>query len=392
MAPRQVERWDTNDVATPKHPIPLWGGTSIKVKAPEAVGPIFPVKREHDFAANELKADPLTRAKPPMGEKLVPYPCYPLKENKHGFNGLGTPQTPCDVGGQPKTQYGPTYGFSDGKNGYVPPKPRQEKLTPVMVGPVFQGVGTGTGKFAPMPLPKVGELIMNGPVFPIPDHYSKYTPQQFGCSGSGLKVERPKTLNGPGNRDIGNRNSALIEPGKYVPEKKERAPGPLLMAGPKMPGIVAENKFNIVPDRVPTAAARMEMPGPVYPDVISENKYSKIEVKVKGELLHPLPLHPGVSAKNSYSPQEEKQPGQLVMAGPKFKGVDDQCKYTPQIKKADTESLLTMNGPKFRNIVDTSLYNESPAKSPLDGQRLMTGPIFPGIKAENSFGPASMGY
>merc|ERR1711935_494065 len=65
-----------------------------------------------------------------------------------------------------------------------------KKLTPVMVGPVFQGVGTGTGKFAPMPLPKVGELIMNGPVFPIPDHYSKYTPQQFGCSGSGLKVER----------------------------------------------------------------------------------------------------------------------------------------------------------------------------------------------------------
>ena len=30
-----------------------------------------------------------------------------------------------------------------------------------------------------------------------------------------------------------------------------------------MPGIVAENKFNIVPDRVPTAAARMEMPGRV---------------------------------------------------------------------------------------------------------------------------------
>ena len=47
--------------------------------------------------------------------------------------------------------------------------------------------------------------------------------------------------------------------------------------------------------------------------------YSKIEEKVKGELLHPLPLHPGVTAKNSFCPQEEKQPGQLVMAGPKFK-------------------------------------------------------------------------
>ena len=40
-----------------------------------------------------------------------------------------------------------------------------------------------------------------------------------------------------------------------------------------MPGIVAENKYNVVPDRVPTAAARMEMPGPVYPDVVSDNKY-----------------------------------------------------------------------------------------------------------------------
>jgi hypothetical protein len=80
------------------------------------------------------------------------------------------------------------------------------------------------------------------------------------------------------------------------------------------------------------------------------------------------------------------------MAGPKFKGVDDQCKYTPAIKKADTEGLLTLNGPKFRGIADTSLYNESPAKSPLDGTRLMTAPIFPGIKAENSFGPASMGF
>merc|ERR1719384_192522 len=123
MAPRQVERWDTANVETPKYPIPLWGATSIKVKAPEAVGPIFPVAREHDFAANELKADPLTQAKPAMGDKLVPYPCYPVKENKHGFNGVGTPQSPCDVGGQPKTQYGPTYGFTDGKNGYVPKPP-----------------------------------------------------------------------------------------------------------------------------------------------------------------------------------------------------------------------------------------------------------------------------
>merc|ERR1712109_173774 len=80
------------------------------------------------------------------------------------------------------------------------------------------------------------------------------------------------------------------------------------------------------------------------------------------------------------------------MAGPKFKGVDDQCKYNPDIKKADTSSMLTFSGPVFPGLPGGSLYNEAPMKSPLDGQRLMTTPIFPGIKAENSFGPASMGF
>merc|ERR1719510_1432939 len=61
-------------------------------------------------------------------------------------------------------------------------------------------------------------------------------------------------------------------------------------------------------------------------------------------------------------------------------------------KKADTESQLVMAGPKFRGIDDSSKYNIAPMKSPLDGTRLMTAPIFPGIKAENSFGPASMGF
>merc|ERR1711963_839979 len=356
MVKREVERWDPPNKEMPKYPIPLWGATSIKVKATEAVGPIFPVERGNDFAANELKADPLTQAKPAMGDKLVPYPCYPVKKNKHGFNGVGTPQSPCDVGGQPKTQYGPTYGFTDGKNSYVPKPPVGGKMPPIINGPVFQGVETGSGKYAPMTAPKIdSELLMSGPVFPIPDHYGKYTPQPFGCSGSGLKVDRPKELCGPGNRDVGDRHSAMIQVAKYTPEIKEKPHGPLLMTGPKMPGIVAENKYNVVPDRVPTAAARMEMPGPVYPDVISDNKYSKVEEKVKGELLHPLPLHPGVTAKNSYSPQEEKQPGQLVMAGPKFKGVDDQVKFTPAIKKADTESFLTLMA--LSSAVLTTLLN-----------------------------------
>merc|ERR1712038_1944594 len=72
MGGRQVDRWDTDNKEMPKYPIPLWGATSIKVKAPEAVGPIFPVKREHDFAANELKSDPLTQAKQPWGKSLFP--------------------------------------------------------------------------------------------------------------------------------------------------------------------------------------------------------------------------------------------------------------------------------------------------------------------------------
>merc|ERR1712088_656623 len=191
----------SRSVEMAKNPIPLWGATSIKVKGSEAVGPIFDVKRENDFAANELKSDPLTTKKPEMGDKMIPYPCYPIPDPKHGFTGVGTPQSPCDVGGMPKNQYGPTYGFSDGKNGFVPDPPigskKANRPCPSINGPVW-GVGTGSGKYAPMPTPKVGsELLMSGPVFPIPDHYSKYTTQNFGCSG-------------PGIRDIGDRHSSII--------------------------------------------------------------------------------------------------------------------------------------------------------------------------------------
>jgi len=234
MAPREVERWDLPNKKAEIDPIPLWGATSIKVQGREAVGPILPVKRENDFAANELKADPLTRAKPAMGDKLVPYPCYPNQGAKHGFTGVGTPQSPCDVGGMPKTQYGPTYGFTEGKekNSYVPKPPVGGKYNyPLVNGPVLIQQ-TGTGKYAPMPLPKVDALMMSGPVFPIPDHYSKYSTQIFGCSGSGLKREKTNQLYGPGNRDVGNRNSAMIEAGKYVPEVKAKAIGPVIMVGP----------------------------------------------------------------------------------------------------------------------------------------------------------------
>merc|ERR1712029_947858 len=94
---REVERWDPPNREISKCPIPLWGATSIKVPGKEAVGPIFNVKRENDFAANELKADPLTQKKPEAGNKVIAYPCYPVEDKKHGFTGVGTPQSPCDV-------------------------------------------------------------------------------------------------------------------------------------------------------------------------------------------------------------------------------------------------------------------------------------------------------
>ena len=88
MVKREVERWEPAAVESAKNPIPLWGATSIKVKGSEAVGPIFDVKRENDFAANELKSDPLTTKKPEMGDKMIPYPCYPIADPKHGFTGV----------------------------------------------------------------------------------------------------------------------------------------------------------------------------------------------------------------------------------------------------------------------------------------------------------------
>merc|ERR1711884_741353 len=137
-----------------------------------------------------------------MGDKVISYPCYPVEDKKHGFTGVGTPQSPCDVGGLPALVVGPTYGFTDGKNAFVPEPPRSVGGLPA---------------------------LMHGPVLPIQDHGSKYTPQNFGCSGYGINTDKPKELHGPGNRDIGDRNAAIIAPGKYVPEKQEKPAGPILM-------------------------------------------------------------------------------------------------------------------------------------------------------------------
>ena len=135
---KEVERWDPPNKEQPKYPIPLWGACSIKVKGNEAVGPIFPVKRENDFAANALKADVLTpEASAPPPPKTLQYPVF--QDTKHTFTGVGTPQSPCDVGGMPKLVAGPTYGFTDGKNGFVPAPPVGKGVQPQINGPVFQG-------------------------------------------------------------------------------------------------------------------------------------------------------------------------------------------------------------------------------------------------------------
>jgi len=175
-----------------------------------------------------------------------------------------------------------------------------------------------------------------------------------------------------------------------MPQPNRQGEGTIMM-GPKYPGIEESHKYN-PPSR------RDELPTidivsvPVYIED-GANKYCNVPQKQYGELFHPLPLHgPQVESKNCYNPEEEKQPGQLVMAGPKFVGVDDQCKYTPDIKKADTEGMIVVAGPCMRQIVHTSLYNETPARAPIEGTPLMTTPIYPGIKAENNFGPAHMGF
>jgi len=175
-----------------------------------------------------------------------------------------------------------------------------------------------------------------------------------------------------------------------MPQPNRQGEGTIMM-GPKYPGIEESHKYNPPSrrDELPTVDI---VTVPVYIED-GANKYCNVPEKQYGELFHPLPLHgPNVESKNCYNPEEEKQPGQLVMAGPKFVGIDDQCKYTPAIKKADTEGMIVVAGPCFRQIVHTSLYNETPARAPIEGTPLMTTPIYPGIKAENNFGPAHMGF
>merc|ERR1719232_1844077 len=296
-------------------------------------GPVFPVERKNDAATMTPKADV------PELQSSVSYPVFAIEKSSHEYK--------CDEIAYiklPKLFAGPVL-VEQGKNGYVPAKPLVTDQ-PQINGPVFKGVESPC-TFSPMLPPKVEpEVLMSVPAFPV-DHGSKYTTQEFGCSGAGLKVEKEKQLMGPGNRAPGDRHAAIIDgKNKYEPEiSHKEAPKP--MHGPKLPGVENSHAFGPVPSRIAPAEARMEMPGQEYP---------------------------------------EKVNNQPLLIGPCYPTVDHECKYIPEVKER-AEGQLAMAGPKFRGVADTSLYNETPARAPIEGDRLMTAPIFPGIEANNKYGP-----
>jgi len=378
MPRREVERWDPPNKEMPKYPVPLWGNTSTYIRANDVAGPVFPVKRNNDYAANA------PQEKPPPQEQAVSYPVIPIETRQASFQG----DVICDVGGLPKLVVGPKLTEGDGKNSYVPAKPIQEKMPPQVNFPVIDVGVTAQNKFVPTLPPKIeSEKLISYPMLPIEDHGSKYTTQDFGCSGKGLKIDRQKPLAAPGNRAAGDRNACLINPKNLYQPEKPVAHSVGVMFGPKMPNIVESHKYGPVPARIAPAAARMGMPGPVFPGVEAKNQYSKVEEKQYGQLIQQAPVFRGVTAQNSYAPVEEKQPGILILNGPVFRGVDDSSKYVPEIKKADTESLLAFNGPVFRGVSDNVKYFPETSRAPIEGTRLMTAPIFPGIEAQNKYGP-----
>lgn len=209
MPRREVERWDPPNRTMPKHPIPLWGATSTYIRANEAVGPIFPVQRENTFA---VTAPP---EKPPPLETNCSYPVIPIQTRNTVYSG----DQITDWGGMPPLLVGPKYIDTDGKNGFVPPKPVAEKPPPTINFPIVTLGVTAQNKFLPTLPPKIdSEKVISYPMLPIEEHGSKYTTQEFGCSGSGLKLDRQKILVAPGNRDVGDRHACLVTPkSQFVP-------------------------------------------------------------------------------------------------------------------------------------------------------------------------------
>jgi len=207
---KEVQRWDPPNKEMPKLPIPLWGATSKYIRVEENNGPVYPSTRVNGFAEAAPKLDV------PGEPKSLSFPLFQIEKNAHNFKG----DTIQDIK-MPKLVVGPKLIEGDGKSGYLPTTPLSVPM-PQINAPVFRGVESSC-KFTPMLPPKVeGEVLMSTPMFPIPDHGSKYTTQEFGCSGKGLTLHRQKVLNGPGNRDAGDRNSCIIEAkNKYLLEELE---------------------------------------------------------------------------------------------------------------------------------------------------------------------------
>lgn len=208
MPRKEVERWDPPNRTMPKHPIPLWGATSTYIRANDMAGPIFPVKRENDYAANA----PLE--KPPPFETSCSYPVIPIETRNTVFSG----DQIVDWGGMPPILVGPKY-IDAAKNGFVPAKPVAGKMPPQINFPIVNIGVEAQNHFVPTLPPKIdSEKVISYPMLPIEDHGSKYTTQEFGCSGKGLNLERQKVLASPGNRDIGDRHACLVQPkNKYEP-------------------------------------------------------------------------------------------------------------------------------------------------------------------------------
>jgi hypothetical protein len=377
MGKTEVQRWDPPNSVMPKLPFPAWGATSKYIKANDLAGPIFPVERKNDAATMIQTMDA------PKENTAMSYPVFKIEHNKHVYTG-DTRQEDC-VKIAPLL-IGPSYSKGDGKNGYVPVTPMHERI-PLIAGPVFEGVESAC-TFRPMVSPKVEpEVQMSGPMFPV-EHGSKYTTQIFGCSGSGLKVEKQKVLAGPGNRDTGDRNAALIDSkNKYVPEVSKKV-APLTMTFPKLPLEETAHSYGPVPTRVAPAEARMEMPGPVYPGVEGKNEYLDVPTRVHGVPLFIGPKLPGVESKNCYQEVPERVQLTPLLTGPCLNNVEHDNHYVPESKRVDGEPIII--GPVFNlDGTGTSKYNlqMQTERAPIEGTRLMTAPIFPGIVAQNTYGP-----
>lgn len=212
---REIQRWDPPNKPTEKFPIPLWGASSKKINTGDLYGPVFPVRRSNDYAESKPKS-----TAPPV-PKTLSYPKHEITISDHTYK--------CDAVSDiklPKLLIGPKL-IEEGKNGFVATTPMHEHMptfnAPILIATI-KGVTASNHYNLQMRAPDVNEyreVLMSTPMFPV-EHGSKYTTQDFGCSGKGLTVMRQKVLAGPGNRDTGDRNSCIIEAkNKYSLEELE---------------------------------------------------------------------------------------------------------------------------------------------------------------------------